>query len=93
MKFLRDLYHEIFITKEVYEEFGGTQPDWIMVCEVKDLHKISELENRLDKGEASSIALALEIPNCTLIIDEVKGRKIATSLNLDYWNNRNIVTR
>lgn len=60
---LQDLYHEIIITKEVYNEFGEKLPDWIIICEVKNQQKIKELESRLDKGEASSIALALEIPN------------------------------
>jgi predicted nucleic acid-binding protein len=50
---------------------------------VKDKIKQSEIEEKLDKGEASSIALALEIPNSTLIIDEVKGRNIAKNLNIE----------
>jgi uncharacterized protein len=37
----------------------------------------------LDKGEASVIALALEIENSVIIIDEKKGRKIAKNLNLE----------
>jgi predicted nucleic acid-binding protein len=80
---LKDLYQEIIITKEVYSEFGGTLPIWILITEVKDKHKQAELEKRLDKGEASSIALALEIGNSTLIIDEIKGRTIAQSLNIN----------
>ncbi|HEY4786883.1 MAG TPA: DUF3368 domain-containing protein [Bacteroidales bacterium] len=83
LEILRDLFQEIIITKEVHYEFGGKLPDWIMICEVKNQQRVDELESRLDKGEASSIALALEIPNSTLIIDEVKGRKIAQSLNID----------
>ena len=54
-----------------------------MIFEVKNTQKRAELEEKLDKGEASSIALALEIENSTLIIDEIKGRKIAQSLNID----------
>jgi predicted nucleic acid-binding protein len=80
---LKDLYHEIIITKDVQQEFGGSLPDWILITEVKDKQKQKDLEERLDKGEASSIALALEIDNTTLIIDEIKGRKIAQSLNID----------
>jgi predicted nucleic acid-binding protein len=37
----------------------------------------------MDKGEASSIALAIELQNSTLIIDEIKGRRIAKSYNID----------
>ena len=80
---LKDLYHEIIITKDVHQEFGGLLPDWILMTEIRDKQKQKELEDRLDKGEASSIALALEIDNATLIIDEIKGRKIAQSLNIE----------
>jgi predicted nucleic acid-binding protein len=80
---LKDLYHEIIITSDVFHEFGGSLPDWIIITEVKNKQKQKEIEERLDKGEASSIALALEIENTTLIINEIKGRKIAQSLNID----------
>ena len=80
---LKELYQEIFITTDVYKEFGGSLPDWIIIIEVKSKYKQKELEVQLDKGEASSIALALESKNSTLIIDEIKGRKIARSFNLN----------
>jgi len=80
---LRDLYQEVIITKEVQAEFGGNLPEWIIVSEVKNKDKQAEIEKIIDKGEASSIALALEIKISTLIIDEVKGRKIAKSFDLD----------
>lgn len=38
----------------------------------------------LDKGEASAIALSLDLENPVLILDELKGRKIANRLNLRY---------
>ncbi len=80
---LRKLYQEVIITREVQNEFGDSLPAWIIISEVKNKKKQIEIETRLDKGEASSIALALEISNSTLIIDEVKGRKIAKSLNIN----------
>jgi len=83
LNLLKDLYKEILITQEVKNEFGLDLPDWIIVLEVKNLEKKSEIELKLDKGEASSIALALEIKNSILIIDEIKGRKIAQSLNIE----------
>lgn len=83
LEVLRSLYNQIIITKEVLLEFGAPIPDWILVYEVKNIQQQTELEKRLDKGEASSIALALELENTTLIIDEIKGRKIAQSLNID----------
>ena len=80
---LKDLYKEIFVTREVFNEFGGSLPEWILISEVKDRQKQEELEKLIDTGEASSIALALETNNSTLIIDEIKGRKVAQSLNID----------
>lgn len=36
----------------------------------------------LDLGESSSIALAIEIGNCILILDDIKARKIAQQLGI-----------
>jgi predicted nucleic acid-binding protein len=80
---LRELYQEILITKEVSLEFGDLLPEWILIKEAVNKQKQSELEEQLDRGEASSIALALELENSTLIIDETKGRKIAKSYYID----------
>lgn len=79
---LKDLFNEVFITNEVKNEFGESLPNWIKVVKVKNLQKKKELEEVLDRGEASSIALSLEIEDAILIIDERKGRKIANSLNI-----------
>ena len=80
---LKGLFNEVIITSDVFQEFGSKLPDWIIITDVKDKQKQIEIEVQLDKGEASSIALALEIENTTLIIDEIKGRRIAHSLNID----------
>ena len=80
---LKDLYSEIIITNDVYLEFGGSLPEWIIIADVKDKQIQKDLEERLDKGEASSIALALEIDDSMLIIDEIKGRRIAQSFDID----------
>lgn len=42
------------------------------------------LEMDVDAGEASAIALSLEIDRSILIIDDLKGRKIAERLHLKY---------
>ena len=38
----------------------------------------------LDPGEASAIALAIEITNCLLILDDRKARKLANQMNLEF---------
>lgn len=82
LSILKDLFKEIIITEEVKDEFGDELPIWIKTQTAKDIGRKKDLEAILDKGEASSIALSLEIENSLLIIDESKGRKIANSLNL-----------
>ena len=37
-----------------------------------DFQKKQILETKVDKGEASAIALALEIPDCVVILDDCK---------------------
>jgi predicted nucleic acid-binding protein len=79
---LNELYFEVLITQEVKNEFGEPLPIWIKIVSVQNLQKKSELEEVLDIGEASSIALSLETKDSVLIIDERKGRKVASSLNI-----------
>jgi hypothetical protein len=80
---LHDVFGEVFITEVVVQEFGYPLPTWFKIMSVDNMAKMNLLEKQLDKGEASVIALALEYPDCLLIIDEIKGRKIAKSNNLE----------
>jgi len=83
LEILKRTFKVIIITQEVYQEFGNCLPDWIIINEVKNKEKQSHLESFLDKGEASSIALANETNDALLIIDEKKGREIAKTFNLE----------
>ena len=47
----------------------------------------------LDPGEASAIALSLDVDNSILIIDDLKGRKIANKLNLKYSGTFGLILR
>ena len=76
---LQQTFPELIVTKEVADEYGEL-PDWVVVKEVSDKAKYAELTDSLGKGEASSIALALESENSLLIIDEKKERKIAEDM-------------
>lgn len=58
-------------------------PEWILIHSVQNISKQKELEEYVDAGEASAIALALETDNCILIIDEKKGRKLASDLHIE----------
>jgi predicted nucleic acid-binding protein len=80
---LQKLFGEIYTTPEIALEFGNQFPDWVIITQAKDKNYQTIIEAHVDKGEASAIALAVEYHNCTLIIDEQKGRKFALQLGLN----------
>ena len=51
---------------------------------VTDTHYQHILEIEADEGEASAIALAMELGNALLILDDFKARKLAAKLRLIY---------
>src|SRR5579875_1334981 len=79
---LQKLFGQVLITQIVADEFKEKLPDWISIQSPADIKNQLVLESILDKGEASSIALALEKENCLLIMDESMGRKQAKRLGL-----------
>jgi predicted nucleic acid-binding protein len=45
-------------------------------------HRVGELKRRVDAGEAEALALAEESPDSLLLIDELRGRAVASDLGL-----------
>lgn len=82
LEILKQIFTTVIVTPEIRSEFGRL-PEWIIIKEVTNLSRQNHFEISVDKGEASSIALALETPNSILIIDEKKGRGLAQSLHLE----------
>ena len=82
LEILNKLFGTIITTPEVAEEFGQPLPSWFEIKKPKDKNYQSIIEASLDKGEASSIALAIELDDCLLVIDDLKGRKFAHQLGL-----------
>ncbi len=79
---LHKLYGTIITTTDVKLEFGKDLPQWFEIKEPADKNYQTIIENTVDKGEASTIALAIEYDDCLLIIDDLKGRKFAQQLGL-----------
>lgn len=79
---LKNLFEQVITTQTVADEFGAPLPGWILIEDPKDSKNVRILEASLDKGEASAIALALEQKECLLIIDDLRGRKLARQLGL-----------
>ncbi len=80
LEILDKLYKRIIISKEIAEEFGEPLPSWLEILEVSNKNYQKILENSLDKGEASAIALAFEQDNVLLVLDDLKARKEAQKL-------------
>ena len=47
----------------------------------------------MGKGEASAISLYFEIKNSIIVLDDLKARKFAEKLNIDYTGTFGIVLR
>lgn len=80
---LKDLYKEIFIPQEVFNEIeAGRNKEFYEDLSSLDWVKIENIQNKkslaffldLDKGEAEAIVLATEIEAELIILDETLGR-------------------
>jgi predicted nucleic acid-binding protein len=88
---LNQLFGKILITPEIADEYGKFLPEWIEIRNPKD--KISQkiINASLDLGEASVIALAMEFENPLLILDDLKARNFAESINLPYTGTMGVL--
>jgi predicted nucleic acid-binding protein len=90
---LNKVYGQIITTPDIVKEYGDTLPKWIVIQDVSDQYRQQILELQIDKGESSAIALALEIPNCTLILDDYKARKIAQQLGISFTGTIGVIIK
>lgn len=93
---LQGLYTHIIIPVAVYDEMVNVEKpvpgavevqtlSWIQTQAVADQQQviaIQESEENIDMGEAEAIALALELKADLLLMDEHRGRIVATSYGL-----------
>jgi predicted nucleic acid-binding protein len=93
LELLHKLYGQIVTTIEIAIEYGESLPEWVEIVSVVDKTKQQLLELQIDKGESSAIALALEIPNSVIILDDNKARKIANQLGLNYTGTIGVIVK
>jgi predicted nucleic acid-binding protein len=79
---LRTCYKKIIVPEEVAQEYGSSLPDWIEIRQASQNSLQKTLQQIVDRGEAGAFALALEIPDTLVIVDDRKARKVALSLGL-----------
>lgn len=91
---LRALYHEVTLPPAVHDELVATlegssladvtrSASWLRVIEPVDRRRVAELAAELDAGESEAIVIAQELRSDLLLMDERKGRQIASSLGLN----------
>lgn len=93
LELLKKIYNVLYTTPEILEEFGGYLPDWIKIIPSSDRKYQSLLETRIDPGEASIIALAKEMEDTLLILDDLKARKIAKQLQIRFTGTLGILIK
>lgn len=90
---LHRLCEKVYITPTIKEEYGEELPDWLKVKAPENTQYQNLLEMDLDAGEASAIALSLETDQSILIVDDLKGRKVAERLQLKYSGTLGLLLR
>ena len=93
LNLLKEVYGQIITTIDIATEFGESLPEWVEILSVKDKYKQQLLEMQIDKGESSAIALALETPGSTIILDDYKARKIADKLGLVFTGTIGVIVK
>ena len=103
LEMLQKLYAKVLIPQAVYGEltFGGViQPGereaqilpWIETKQVTDRVLVTALQMELDPGEAEAIALAVEVKADLLLLDERRGRLVASRLGLRFVGLLGVLT-
>ncbi len=94
---LRQLYSRVIIPQAVYNEMVGVdkvvpgavevqQLSWIQTIAVVNSQQVTEIQenqNNIDLGEAEAIILSKELKADLLLMDERRGRTVATSYGLN----------
>ena len=78
------LFGEVFIPPAVRQEVftSRPQPSWITEHPLTNPSASRLLQGRLGAGEREAIALTLEVQADLLLMDELAGRRTATSLGV-----------
>lgn len=92
LNLLQRLFQQITVTPTITQEYQEKLPEWITIQSPNEqsYRAIAEI---IDEGEASAIALALEIDDCRLILDDIRARKYAKQLDLSVIGTLGIIAQ
>ncbi len=78
---LPQVFNTVFAPPAVAKEVR-TSLDWLKIQAVANPSVVIALRTQMDEGEAEAIALALEIENGLLILDDKKARRVAQQMRI-----------
>jgi predicted nucleic acid-binding protein len=104
LELLPALYHHVLIPTAVYDELtrrrSGLPPvvslasmPWLTVAAAIDQNRVRKLKEDLDPGEAEAIVLAIERRADLVLLDERRGRRIATAQGLEITGLLGVVVK
>lgn len=93
LNLLDQLYDEVLITETVLREFKEpvSIPYKLAKIENTDFFKLLSLQ--LDPGEASVICMASDQQDFLMILDDLKGRKVANTLGLNFTGTLGVLVK
>lgn len=89
---LRQVFAPLFAPPAVQAELG-VSVDWLVVRPVSDMRIVVALKTQLDEGEAQVIALAMELGDILVVLDDKKARRIARQMDLRVIGTLGILLR
>jgi predicted nucleic acid-binding protein len=106
IELLREFYGEVLVPPAVWAEVtsAGTRPGaeearsarqagWLQLRAPASAPLVRQLQRTLDAGEAEAIALATELPQSLLLLDDADGRETARQLGLDFTGTVGVLLR
>ncbi len=93
LDFIAESYQTVYVTSVIAKEYGLPLPEWIVVRDPADKSKVKELESKMDAGEATAIALALEIADCDLLLDDLSARIYALENHLKFTGTLGVLLK
>jgi predicted nucleic acid-binding protein len=75
------LYKEVHAPPAVVDEIAHA-PDWLLVRGASSPSLLKALRTQLEEGESAVIALASELENAVVVLDDKKARRVARQMGL-----------
>lgn len=89
---LSNSFDAINIPPAVQRELG-IKYDWLLVTPVQNKAAVNSLKTQLGDGESEAIALAIELADVVIVLDDKKARRIAKQLGLTVTGTVGLILR